>query len=107
MSEMNRDNLSWPGDTRMFVIIGIISFVLTVLVKTVVRRDPADSGYWYLGLFTLSAIAGALVQIRPWRGAFAVILPQLVFPLFSNLGPIAMVFIAVLSIPSIVAAYIG
>jgi hypothetical protein len=72
------------------------------------ERDPTDSPTWYLGLFTLTAIASLSIPTRPWRWAAAVTLPQLLVPFFpvpGNTWPLSLIFLRLLFVALLLVAY--
>jgi hypothetical protein len=71
------------------------------------EKDPTDNGYWYLGLFIPTIIAGFLAPERPWRWATAMILPQVLAPFYpeaSNIWPLSLKFLGLLFLILLLAA---
>lgn len=92
------------------MVVVILSALVSEVTFFVGQKDPADSFFWYLGLFVLAVMAGRLNPVRPWRWGVAVILPQSLlsfFPEPSNLWPLGLLFLCILALPLILAAKLG
>jgi hypothetical protein len=94
----------------MIAALATLSLLVWAFVIATGEKDPTDSGYWYLGLFVPTMVAGFLVPDRPWRWAAAVIIPQCLGPFFSepsNIWPLALIFLGILFGALLVTAHAG
>jgi hypothetical protein len=88
-------------------ILAVLSLCVWQVVIASGERDPTDSPTWYLGLFTLAAIASLSIPTGPWRWAAAVILPQLLVPFFpvpDNVWPLSLIFLGLLFVALLLVA---
>lgn len=104
-------------------LIGLVSVACGVAGWEIVRllhpaQEPWDvKAYWtavYPGLIIVSGLLGSLAPSRPWRWGLAIMMGQGLWLLLTtlksgmpNLWPMSLALFAILSLPCIVAAYVG
>jgi hypothetical protein len=93
--------------TLLIATLAVVSFSVWLFVIASGEKDPTDNGYWYLGLFIPTMVAGLVAPDRPWRWAAAMILPQFLAPFYpdaSNIWPLSLIFLGLLFLVLLLAA---
>jgi len=94
----------------------ICGFVVYVAITATSGKNEAwdDGSYYTIGVPLMSIVAfviGYLIPRKPWRWALSMaggqVLAALLHGSSLNLLPIAMIFMAIISIPQLLAAFIG
>jgi len=95
---------------------GICGFVVYVAITSATGKNEAwdDGSYYTIGVPVMSIVAfviGYRFPHKPWRWALSMaggqVLAALLHGSSLNLLPIAMIFMAVISTPQVLAAFIG
>lgn len=108
---MRDDNRFFP-----FVATAVCGLVVYLSITVATGRNEAwdDAAYYSIGIPFMCIVAfviGYLFPIKPWRWAASMACGQAIGALLHgsslNLLPLAMIFMAVISTPQLIAAFIG
>ena len=108
---MNRSNNFFPSAAS--ALCGLIVYVLITVATG--KNEAWDDGIYYsVGIPFMSVVAfvlGYLFPVKPWRWAASMaggqVIGALMFGSSLNLLPLAMIFMTIISLPQLLAAFVG
>ncbi|HXF54769.1 MAG TPA: hypothetical protein VNK52_11660 [Hyphomicrobiaceae bacterium] len=108
---MSRSNDFFPYAAS--TVCGLVVYMI-ITVATGKNEAWDDGIYYFVGIPFMSVVAfvlGYLFPIKPWRWAVSMAggqaLGAMMFGSSLNLLPLAMIFMAIVSLPQFLAAFIG
>ena len=100
----------------IYLLLGMTSIGLWILISWITGAKEAwDSKYYFLyglsSMMIISGLLGFITPVRPWRWGVALVVPQMLYVVFTNIGanlmPLGVILFVVFLTWCILCSYLG